>query len=213
MQAFEALMEVARRLNDPETGCPWDVKQTFASLQKYILEEACELIDAVEDDKDKDLIEELGDLFYVVVFYCKVAERNKRFSMEEVLKQLREKLIRRHPHVFGANRCDSMQDVERQWDEIKSQEKKERTSALDGIPRSLGILARAQKVLSKLLHHDNESLKEVLKQIPQEGSLGEEVLHLILKAEQEELDIERLLRQALCKYEEAFKRIEKTVNL
>ncbi|MBM3192592.1 MAG: MazG family protein, partial [Chlamydiae bacterium] len=165
MQAFEALMEVARRLNDPETGCPWDVKQTFASLQKYILEEACELIDAVEDDKDKDLIEELGDLFYVVVFYCKVAERNKRFSMEEVLKQLREKLIRRHPHVFGANRCDSMQDVERQWDEIKSQEKKERTSALDGIPRSLGILARAQKVLSKLLHHDNESLKEVLKQI------------------------------------------------
>ncbi len=209
MKSFDDLIEVAHRLNDKEKGCPWDVKQTFASLQKYILEEACELIDAVDEDENTSIIEELGDVLYVVIFYCKVAEREQRFSLEQVLQVLQEKLIRRHPHVFGDAACQTIQEVEKQWDEIKQVEKKERTSALDGIPRSLAVLARAQKVLSKLIHHENEELQEMVRVQPGDHSLGEQMIQLILQAEKQGLDAEKMLRQILVKYEDAFKRLEK----
>lgn len=209
MKSFDDLIEVARRLNDEEKGCPWDVKQTFTSLQKYILEEACELIDAVDENVDTSIIEELGDVLYVVIFYCKVAEREKRFSLEQVLQVLQEKLIRRHPHVFGTAACQTPQEVEKQWDEIKQVEKKERTSALDGIPRSLAVLARAQKVLSKLVHHENEELQEMVLIQPGDHSLGEQMIQLILQAEKQGLDAEKMLREVLVKYEDAFKRLEK----
>jgi len=209
MKAFDDLIEVARRLNDPEKGCPWDIKQTFSSLQKYILEEACELIDAVDDNEDKAIIEELGDVLYVVIFYCKVAEREKRFSLDQVLEVLQEKLIRRHPHVFAEAACKTPQEVERQWDEIKQVEKKERTSALDGIPRSLTALARAQKILAKLVHHENKELQEMVLVQPGNDCLGEQMIQLVLQAEKQGLDAEKILRQVLVKYEDAFKRLEK----
>ena len=121
MKSFFELLEVSERLNDPETGCPWDVKQTFESLQKYILEEACELTDAVDNQDVPEIIEELGDLFYVVIFYCKVAEKEKKFTLEDVLNSLKEKLVRRHPHVFTNQRLDNLEDIEKQCDVIKAE--------------------------------------------------------------------------------------------
>ena len=100
MKAFDELLDVARTLNG-EKGCPWDIKQTFFSLQPYVIEEAHELVEAVDRGDDQEIVEELGDLLYTVVFYAKVAEREKRFTMEDILNCEKEKLIRRHPHVFG----------------------------------------------------------------------------------------------------------------
>jgi len=203
MREFEELMQVAKRLNDPIGGCQWDVKQTFHSLQKYILEEACELIDAVDLHDIEGMIEELGDVLYVVVFYCKVAEREKAFTMERVLKVLTEKLIRRHPHVFGEAKGRSLAEIESAWQEIKKEEKKERKSPMEGIPRSLTALARAQKILSKLIELECEEIASITYEKLDEETLGEEMIQLVLQAEHHGLDAEKSLRKALAKYEKA----------
>jgi uncharacterized protein YabN with tetrapyrrole methylase and pyrophosphatase domain len=203
MKAFKELIEVADRLNDPKTGCPWDIKQTFSSLQKYILEEACELIDAIDTEDLDNMIEELGDVFYVVVFYCKVAEREGSFTLEKVLEVLKEKLVRRHPHVFGELQCNSSKEVEEAWKKIKQKEKGQRVSALEGIPRSLTALARAQKILSKLIEHECEEILLATKVELNEELLGKRMIELVLNAEHHGLDAEKALRKALSKYESA----------
>lgn len=205
MENFNKLIDVANRLNDPDTGCQWDIKQTFRSLQKYILEEACELIDAVDDDDNQDIIEELGDYLYVVIFYAKIAEKESRFTLEDVILQLTEKLIRRHPHVFGEAICKTTQDIEKQWDEIKAKEKSYRKSALDGIPRSLLALARAQKVLSKLIDHEYENVKKLAPMKISEDEIGKIFIDLILQAEADGIDAEKCLRNAIKTYENEFR--------
>lgn len=203
MRTFDELIQVSNRLNDPATGCPWDIKQTFSSLQKYILEEACELIDAVDHQDLEHMVEELGDVLYVVIFYCKVAERQRSFTLEQVLNTLKEKLVRRHPHVFGETTCRSAEDVEQAWKEIKKEEKKERKSPLEGIPRSLTALARAQKILSKLIELECDEIVSKTHQTMDEEKLGEELVQLVLQAEHHGLDAEKTLRKALSKYEKA----------
>ena len=209
MKEFDELIEISNRLNDPEHGCPWDIIQNFETLQKYILEEACELVDAVEDHDLTGMIEELGDLLYVVIFYCKVAERQQNFSIENVLNVLKEKLVRRHPHVFNKSLDMSPKEVEKQWDIIKKEEKKERKSALEGIPRSLSILAKTQKVLSKLIEHELFDLQKITATHPAQEDIGNRILRLVLEAEKEGLNAEKLLRKALSCYEESFKEWEK----
>lgn len=213
MKSFFELLEVSERLNDPETGCPWDVKQTFESLQKYILEEACELTDAVDNQDIPEIIEELGDLFYVVIFYCKVAEKEKKFTLEDVLNSLKEKLVRRHPHVFTNQRLDNLEDIEKQWDVIKAEEKKERKSLLDGIPKSLSILARSQKIIGRLMKHQFDLIQDVIveKNLEQE-KIGQKMMELIATAECQEMDIEKILRKALSFYETRFLEREKKGN-
>lgn len=203
MKVFKELIEVSDRLNNPNTGCPWDIKQTFASLQKYILEEACELIDAVDSGDLDEMVEELGDVLYVVIFYCKVAEREGSFTLEKVLEVLKEKLVRRHPHVFGEIECSSSEDVEVVWKRVKQKEKGHRASALEGIPKSLTALARAQKILSKLIEHECEEIITTSKQVIDEEGLGEQMIDLVLRAERHGLDAEKALRKALSKYESA----------
>ncbi|MCH9630838.1 MAG: Nucleoside triphosphate pyrophosphohydrolase [Chlamydiia bacterium] len=205
MKEFKKLVEVADKLNDPTAGCPWDIKQTFKSLQKYILEEACELVDAVDDDDDKDIVEELGDYLYVVIFYAKVAEREKRFTLADVVTQVKDKLIRRHPHVFGDISCETSKDVEKVWNEVKALEKSHRKSALDGIPRSLLALARAQRVLSKLIDHEYENVKALAPKKISEGEMGKQFIDLILQAEADGIDAERCLRNAIQTYEKGFR--------
>lgn len=203
MEAFKKLIEVADRLNDLKTGCPWDIKQTFSSLQKYILEEACELIDAVDKGDLEEMVEELGDVLYIVVFYCKVAEREGSFTLENVLEILKEKLIRRHPHVFGGLQCSSSEEVVTAWEKIKKKEKSHRANALEGIPRSLTALARAQKILSKLIEHESEEIALNASQKIDEEGLGQQMVELVLRAEHHGLDAEKALRKALNKYESA----------
>jgi uncharacterized protein YabN with tetrapyrrole methylase and pyrophosphatase domain len=208
MKEFDELLQVSDRLNDPHKGCPWDIKQTFSSLQKYILEEACELIDAVDQQDLESIIEELGDLLYVVVFYCKVAERDASFNLGRVLKVLKEKLIRRHPHVFGDKKCSSVEEINKAWEEIKKEEKKERKSLLEGIPRSLTALARAQKILSKLIELECEEIASAAHPVVSEESLGEQMINLVAQAEHHGLDAEKALRKALSKYEKALSQVQ-----
>lgn len=205
MKEFDTLLDVAKKLNDPETGCPWDTKQTFQSLQKYILEEACELIDAVDEDNDQDIIEELGDYLYVVIFYSKVAERLKRFELKDVIECVTEKLIRRHPHIFGDQKAESIKDVEKLWLAVKSKEKAHRKSALDGIPRSLLALARSQKILAKLIEHEFGEIQAVSPKNLSEDELGSSLVNLLLQAEADGLDAEKCLRGAINAYEKQFR--------
>ena len=208
-QYFDQLLQIAYRLNDPIKGCPWDIKQNFDSLQKYILEEACELVDAIDDQNTEEMIEELGDVLYVVIFYAKVAERESLFTLDDILKVLCEKLVRRHPHIFGEEVVSTSEEVEKNWKKIKSEEKKERKSLLDGIPRSLAALARAQKVLSKLMQHASFELLEMTEGgSKQEQDLANDLIKLVLKAEKEGLDAEKVLRVAIQSCEKSFRKKE-----
>lgn len=210
MELFKKLIDTARILNNPETGCPWDIKQNFETLQKFILEEACELIDAVDQNDDKEIIEELGDVLYVVIFYCIIAEKEGRFTVSDVIEAERKKLISRHPHVFGEEKARDIEDVKRIWNQAKRKEKSHRTSLFDGVPKSLSALARTQKILSKLIDHEYEELKRIKGQeVFSQDQLGESLLGLVFQAENLGLDAEKSLRKALDQLEKQVKDQEK----
>ena len=147
--SFEKLVTIMRRLRAPG-GCPWDAEQTHESLTRYLLEEACEVIEAIETKSAEHLKEELGDLLLQPVFHAVIAEESGAFTMEDVIQTLCEKLIRRHPHVFGDMEIrDSGAQVEN-WERIKKNEKgDERTTALSGVPSHLPALLKAQKITEK----------------------------------------------------------------
>lgn len=150
--AINDLLQVMARLRSP-TGCPWDRAQSHLTLRRDAIEEVYELIDAIEAHDDIEMAEELGDLLLQVVFHCQLAQERGVFDFEVVARQLVEKLIRRHPHVFGATQVKNVAEVWANWDKIKRAEKKgtrhERTSALDGIPRHLPALLYTEKLLKK----------------------------------------------------------------
>ncbi|MBM3207474.1 MAG: MazG family protein [Chlamydiae bacterium] len=202
MQNFDELLEVAAILNGPE-GCAWDRKQTFQSLQQYVLEEAHEVLEAVDHNDDDKIIEELGDLLYTIVFYAKVAQRTGRFSMEDIIDSVKQKLIRRHPHVFGDLKIETEEELEKNWDKIKSQEKgkDKRTHALEGIPASLPLIARAQKVLKIMMKESVPFYKDRLLTPIDETEFADQMLHLIWLAEGSKLDAESAFRRYLLDVE------------
>lgn len=203
MKAFDELLQVAKRLNG-EGGCPWDIKQTFFSLQPYVIEEAHELVEAVDKGDDGEIIEELGDLLYTVVFYAKVAEREGRFGMEDILNCEKEKLIRRHPHVFGEVTANSVEDVVSNWEKIKKQEpgKEKRQTALDGIPDKLPLLSKAQKMLKVFIKEQFLDVEEVEKK--QEEELAEAFFSLLKTAVHSGVDLESAVRRKVKEEEERF---------
>jgi tetrapyrrole methylase family protein/MazG family protein len=145
---WDNLVEVMARLR---RGCPWDREQTHRSLLPYLIEETYEVVDAVENDDDKDLCEELGDLLLQIVFHAQLATERGKFSVADVVDGLANKMIRRHPHVFGDQAVSSVAEVWANWDQLKAQEPAGRTrvSRLDGIPKGLGALQRGQKMQDK----------------------------------------------------------------
>jgi len=150
--AIEQLLKIMARLRSP-TGCPWDREQDHHSLRWHAVEEVYELIDAIESGDDHELEEELGDLLLQVVFHCQLAHERRAFDFEKVARRISQKLIRRHPHVFGKLRVKDVDQVWANWEKIKRAEKHgtrhARPSALDGIPRHLPALLRAEKLLKK----------------------------------------------------------------
>lgn len=197
MESFDELVKVADILNSPG-GCPWDIKQTFESLARYVLEEAHEVVDAVHHSNDPHILEELGDLFYTVIFYGKVAEREGRFTLAEIIDSLREKLIRRHPHVFGEIELSHDDEVMVHWERIKNEEKGDRKEgAFDDIPKNLPILARAAKVLKRIRKHDPNWRGQ-----HEADDFGEQMIQLILKCQDAGQDPETLLRKSLAFYEQ-----------
>ena len=146
------LLEIMATLRSPE-GCPWDREQDHMSLRFHAVEEVYELIDSIEAGDDHEMAEELGDLLLQVVFHCQLASERGVFDFDTVCARISEKLIRRHPHVFGDSKCASVDAVWAQWEKIKKAEKAgtrhERPSALDGVPKHLPALMRCEKLSKK----------------------------------------------------------------
>jgi uncharacterized protein YabN with tetrapyrrole methylase and pyrophosphatase domain len=147
MTAVSDLVAVVDRLLDPDSGCVWNRARTHASLARYAVEESYELVDAIDAGDDDELREELGDVLYQVVLHAGLAES---FDLEDVAAGARDKMVRRHPHVFGDETADTVEDVVRVWRAAKAAEKSSRRSAFDGVPRAMPPLERAVKLLERL---------------------------------------------------------------
>lgn len=152
MESFDQLAQIMARLRAPD-GCPWDRAQTHESLRPYLIEESAEVLDAIAQNDPRALCEELGDLLLQVVFHAQLAQEASEFSLDDVCQSIGEKLLRRHPHVFGDALARSADDVKPLWDEIKRGEKAARgetpASALDGVPSSLPALSAALQISKK----------------------------------------------------------------
>jgi uncharacterized protein YabN with tetrapyrrole methylase and pyrophosphatase domain len=150
--AIRRLLAVMARLRSPG-GCPWDREQNHQTLRFHAVEEAYELMDAIEAGDDQEMAEELGDLLLQVVFHCQLAGERGAFDFEQVTRRITEKLVRRYPHVFGDTKVKSVDEVWANWEKIKTAEKHgtrhARSSALDGIPKHLPALMRAEKLAKK----------------------------------------------------------------
>jgi tetrapyrrole methylase family protein / MazG family protein len=151
-RAIDDLLAVMAKLRSPE-GCPWDREQDHMTLRFHAVEEVYELLDAIEAGDDHEMAEELGDLLLQVVFHCQLAKERGAFDFDKVARHITDKLIRRHPHVFGDVKVKTVDQVWANWEQIKRAEKKgtkhERPSAFDGIPRHLPALLRAEKLVKK----------------------------------------------------------------
>jgi XTP/dITP diphosphohydrolase len=196
---LDRLVAVMERLRGPG-GCPWDADQTHESLVKYLIEETYELIDAIETGTRDDLLEELGDVLYQVLFHADIAAHTsgEDFDIQDVAAHMTAKMVGRHPHVFGDRVAETPEEVMEFWDELKRREKPARTSVLDGIPQGMPGLALADKLLGRaekvgLLDPGEGSMIEVAS----EDELGPLLLAVVASARSRGLDAERALRRTL----------------
>lgn len=148
IKELKNLIDVVAKLRAPD-GCPWDREQTHKSLKPNMLEEAYETIDAIDSNDMDNLREELGDVLLQVVLHAQIASEEGAFNIEDVAKELKEKLIHRHPHVFGNEKVSSTSDVLKNWDKLKQEEKTYRKSVMDGISKAQSALMSAQKISKK----------------------------------------------------------------
>lgn len=190
MDAFKKLLDVATVLLG-DNGCPWYREQTLLTLQPYLLEEAHELIEAIDSQDPQKMKEELGDVLYTVIFISKLAEKDKLFTLAESMQSITEKLIRRHPHIFGETKVQDSEDVMRNWEAIKMKEG--RKSPFEGIPPTLPALARAQKVVSKLRRIKALAFRK--SSLINEKELAEKLWALVEEAEFGGMDAESVLRR------------------
>jgi len=196
---LDELVAVMARLRGPG-GCPWDAEQSHESLVKYLVEETYELIDAIESGNRDELIEELGDVLYQVLFHADLASNTpgEEFDINDVAAQMTAKMVGRHPHVFGDTSADTSDDVMAVWDDLKRVEKPGRTSTLDGVPQGMPALALADKILGKA---EKLGIVDVDGPAPfpfaSEDELGPVLLAIVASARTQGLDAERALRNTL----------------
>jgi len=181
VKEFLSLMEVLRRLRAPD-GCPWDREQTPETIKKYILEEAHELTEAVEQGSAQETCEELGDLFFLLLFLADLYEEKGQFTLKDALVKIRQKMIRRHPHIFGDVEVNGAEDVIANWQAIKAKEAEKkggRKSALGNLPRSLPALQRAFRIGERVsrVGFDWKDASGVLEKIDEEISELKEALY------------------------------------
>ena len=223
---LEELIAVIAKLRAPD-GCPWDREQTHSSLRPNMIEEAYEAVDAIDDNGMAHLREELGDVLLQVVLHSQIASENGDFTIEDVAKELKEKLIHHHPHVFGSAKIDTADDVKDAWDKLKAEEKTERKSAMDGISRCQAALISAQKISKKAVKTgfewpSEESLYECImsefdefKQAKTEGDkvhmeeeFGDILFATVNLARWNKIDAEQALLKANKKFEMRFRKME-----
>jgi len=201
------LLEIMARLRAPD-GCPWDHEQTHRSLCRHAVEEVYELVDAIEAGDDESMADELGDLLLQVVFHCQMASERGSFDFEAVCRLLVEKLIRRHPHVFGEAFADTATAVLTQWDQIKSNEKAgtrhARASAFDGIPRHLPALMKAEKLIKKARKAGLVAGAGAARRLTRR-KVSLELFELAAEAQRRGWSAEELLRSEIRKRERAWR--------
>lgn len=211
--AIAQLLAVMTKLRSPQ-GCPWDREQSHLTLRRHAIEEVYELIDAIEARDDHEMAEELGDLLLQVVFHCQMARERGAFDFEQVTQHLVDKLIRRHPHVFGTTKVKDVDEVWANWEKIKHAEKMgtrhERPSVLDGIPKHLPALMRAEKLVKKArkakLLHDTKPARRATKSV-----VARELFDLAAYAQSRGWTAEELLTAEIKKREKALRRAESRV--
>jgi len=212
--AISDLLKIMARLRSPK-GCPWDREQDHRSLRWHAVEEVYELMDAIEAGDDAELEEELGDLLLQVVFHCQLAKERGAFDFDKVARRIADKLIRRHPHVFGKIKVKNVDEVWANWEKIKRAEKhgtqNARPSALDGISTHLPALLRAEKLAkkarkAKLISGQN------LRPVRSKPELGRKLFALAEFAQQRGWSAEELLREEIRKQEREFRRREKLIS-
>ena len=208
MSGIERLHEIVVRLRDPQTGCPWDREQTLSSLKPCVLEETYELLAAMDKPEDKaNHIEELGDVLLQVMFQSVMAEQEKRFTFEDVANAIADKLVHRHPHVFGDVEARDAATVLRNWEQIKQREhaKEARHSALDGVPPTLPALLKARRTMEKAKRIGYE---EKMKPVAIDGDPGEFLLRVVKSIAALGIDSEAALEKATAAYASRFRAFE-----
>ncbi len=202
MSEVDRLVEVMHRLR---SDCPWDAQQTHASLVPYLVEESCEVVEAIETGTPADLREELGDLLLQVVFHSELAAEEGVFDIDAVAAGIADKLVARHPHVFASD--DVPTDLHATWEQRKAVEKS-RASALDGIPERLSALSRAAKILSRARSR-RVPLETVGDAEPMsEEALGDALMDLVVRAQASGLDAEQSARSAVRRLEQRVREAE-----
>jgi tetrapyrrole methylase family protein / MazG family protein len=233
-QRFERLVEIMARLRAPG-GCPWDREQTFDTIKPYLLEESYEVMDAIDRRDWGGLGEELGDLLLQAVFFAQMASEQGSFQIDHSIDAINEKLVRRHPHVFGTGQADTPDEVKKRWDEIKAEEKRERGEAnrtlLEGVPRNLPALVEAQQIAQKAakVGFDWPSIEEVFAKLEEElaelhearlsaardeieGEIGDMLFVIVNLARFLSVDAEQALRKSNAKFRQRFGHVEKSLN-
>lgn len=232
----DALIEIMSRLRDPDGGCPWDLEQNYATIAPYTIEEAYEVADAIERGDMDDLKDELGDLLLQVVFHAQMAKEEGRFDFGDVVRAICEKMIRRHPHVFGDETQRSAGEVRGRWEEIKAEERAAKAargsarqaSILDDVPLALPALSRAVKLqtraartgfdwpdISHVIDKLNEEMLELSEEVAKGGDadrvedeMGDLLFVYANLARHLKIDPEAALRRANAKFRRRFGRIE-----
>jgi XTP/dITP diphosphohydrolase len=207
---IDQVLEVMAKLRSPE-GCPWDREQDHMTLRFHAVEEVYELMDAIEAGDDQEMLEELGDLLLQVVFHCQLAREREVFDFDAVCKRLVEKLVRRHPHVFGESKAKTVDAVWAQWEQIKKAEKHgtkhQRGSALDGIPGHLPSLLRAEKLVKKA--RKAKLLNGKLRARLHKKIIAQSLFDLAAAAQEQGWSAEELLRAEVRRRERALRAKEK----
>jgi MazG family protein len=228
-QTFPALVRLMQRLLAPD-GCPWDREQDYMSLRQYVIEEACEVIDAIEANDLKALREELGDLALQVVFLAELARKENAFGPDDVMRDIVDKLVRRHPHVFGDTTAEDSETVLKNWEAIKLEEKKKRP-LLDNVPRSLPALLGATKLSDRAAkvgfdwpdgRGSREKVNEEIAELDEaeasgdkahlEHELGDLMFALVNYARHHGLDAEVALRKTNDRFRRRFNHVEMRVR-
>lgn len=220
------LLEIMRRLRDPETGCPWDIEQDFATIAPYTIEEAYEVADAIERGAMAELPGELGDLLFQVVYHAQMAEEAGHFAFADVVRAIADKMVMRHPHVFGEESRDkTAEDQVRDWEAVKARERGARASVLDGVAKGLPALTRAVKLQNRAARvgFDWPESGEVLDKVAEEAAelraaaddparafeeFGDLLFVLANLARHLDIDPEAALRAANAKFIRRFGSIE-----
>lgn len=236
--SIDKLRWIMSELRDPETGCPWDLKQTFSSIVSCTIEEAYEVADAIEQEDFVELEKELGDLLFQVIFYSQLGQEEKRFDFDSVVNAICEKLIRRHPHVFSDSSFGSEAEIKANWENEKAKERQFKNKTEQGqslriltdIPKNLPALSQAAKIQKRCAHvgFDWHNIDDVFDKVVEEVDEVKAELHVNPEALAEELgdlmfavvnlcrhakqDPESLLRQANKKFSKRFNCVEDKVT-